>query len=262
MLRHLSEKTVFPLRKNLEALLLLMLISGCSITVGTTSRESPKTQGNTYHYVRTGENLFRISKYYYNAEAVSDINAGVARIKGANKITGDQLFKGQKLLIPSTLKKQPSYPLLPPDKTSAVAPPAGKPAEEPGVAELRPILTDRIFIWPAAGKIICGFGELDNQGMDILVNPGTDIVASDDGKVAFAGATQKYQETVIIAHSESIYTVYSHDLEIKAKQGDTVKKGDVIGKIKSGTTRIRYLHFEIRINDIAVNPLVYLPVQQ
>ncbi|MBN1445827.1 MAG: LysM peptidoglycan-binding domain-containing M23 family metallopeptidase [Candidatus Omnitrophica bacterium] len=260
MLKYLSEKSAVLFRNNLEVLLLVMLISGCTITIGTTSRETV-SHGSTYHYVRAGENLFRISKYYYGAETVKETNEGIARIKGANKMKGDQLFAGQKLLIPSTSKKQPSYPLLPPDKALQAAMPQATSPEQPDVQEFRPIIADKVFIWPIAGKIICGFGELDNQGIDILAEPGTTVLASDGGKVAFAGTTQKYQETVIIGHSENIYTVYSHDLDITVKKGDAVQKGDIIGKIKSGTTRIRYLHFEIRIDNIAVNPLVYLPQQ-
>ncbi len=190
-----------------------------------------------------------------------DTNEGIARIKSANKMVGDQLFLQQKLLIPATSKKQPSYPLLPPDKALQIAMPEGTSPEPADVMEFRPIIADKAFMWPITGKIICGFGELDNQGIDILAEAGTNVLASDGGKVVFAGTTQKYQETVIIGHTENIYTVYSHDLEITVKQGDSVKKGDIIGKIKGGTTRIRYLHFEIRIDNIAVNPLVYLPVQ-
>ncbi len=260
MLKHLSEKSVLLFRKNLEALILIMLISGCTITFGTTSSE-PTSHGSTYHSVKAGENLFRISKYYYNTETVKDTIDGINRIKSANKMASDQLSPKQRLLIPYTAKKQPSYPLLPPDKSLQIAMPQDSSPEQPDVQEFRPIIADKIFLWPITGKIICGFGELDNQGIDIRAEAGTNVLASDGGNVVFAGTTQKYQETVIIGHTENIYTVYSHDLEISVKEGTAVKKGDIIGKIKSGTTRIRYLHFEIRIDNIAVNPLIYLPVQ-
>ncbi len=254
--------TLLQMIKNkIELLLLLVLISGCTITIGTTSRADMKTREYTHHYVRKGENLFRISKYYYDAELVRDIKAGVQKIKEANHISGEQLSVGQKLLIPGTTKKQPSYPLLSSGSTSPVVTSPGSIPEQSTAEEFHPIITDKIFIWPAKGKVICGFGELDNQGIDILVDPGTNVVASNDGRVVFSGITPKYQETVIIEHSEKTYTVYAHDLEILVKQGDTVKKGATIGKIKSGTHRIRYLHFEIRIDNVAVNPLAYLPEQ-
>lgn len=251
------------IKNKFELLLLLLLISGCTITVGTTSRDasSSGTRESTYHYVRRGENLFRISKYYYDAELVKDVNAGVEQIKRANNFTGELLSAGQKLLIPGTAKKQPSYSLLPPDRVSPVITTPDTRSWQPPAEEFRPIITDKVFIWPVTGKIICRFGELDNQGIDVLVDPGTNVLAADSGRVVFSGTTPKYQETVIIEHSANTYTVYGHDLDILVKQGDTVKKSAVVGKIKSGTTRIRYLHFEIRIDNVAVNPVIYLPEQ-
>ncbi|MGB9677766.1 MAG: M23 family metallopeptidase, partial [Candidatus Ratteibacteria bacterium] len=117
------------------------------------------------------------------------------------------------------------------------------------------------FIWPVEGKVICKFGELGNKGIDLMVEPGTNIMASADGEVVFVGNTLKYDETIIIKNSSSIYTVYAHDLEIKIKNGDKVKKGDIIGKVKSGTQKKRYIHFEIIIDGIYVDPLNYLPLQ-
>lgn len=248
-------------KNKIELLLLLILISGCTVTVGTSSSSSgSKTPSSTYHYVRKGENLFRISKYYYDAELVKDVNKGIEKIKKANNLKDESLSTGQKLYIPGTAKKQPSYALLPPDKISPVVTttPEVKP-ETPVIEEVRPIIADKVFIWPVTGTIICKFGELDNQGIDIRVEPGTNVLAADSGTVVFAGITPKYQETIIIEHSSNAFTVYGHDIDTLIKQGDMVKKGDVIGKVKSGTTRIRYLHFEIRIDNIPVNPVLYLP---
>jgi murein DD-endopeptidase MepM/ murein hydrolase activator NlpD len=250
------------IKTKIELFLLLILISGCTITVGTTSRNTSGTSEYTYHYVRRGENLFRISRYYYDTESVKAINAGIEKIIKANNIRPEQISVGQRLLIPGTTKKQPSDPLLPPTTTPPVIEPQVSPTEQRPAEEFHPMITDKAFIWPVTGKVTCGFGELDNQGIDILAKPGADILAADSGSVVFSGTTPKYQETIILEHQDSIYTVYGHDLEILVKQGDAIKKGDTIGKVKSGTHRIRYLHFEIRIDNVAVNPLVYLPEQQ
>lgn len=250
-------------------LLLLLLISGCSATIETTTTKSKEQQKNTYHYVRQGETLFRISKYYYEGESTSEILKGVEKIKKANDMQTDYIYPGKRLLIPSTSKKQPDYPLLPPPNITPTPPPPKqappatetKISEQPPPAEYRPILTDRVFIWPVQGKIICNFGELDNQGIDILVEPGTEVLAADDGKIVYAGMTSKYQETIIIEHSSSAYTVYSHDIDLLVQTGDYVRKGTPIAKVKSGTHRTRYLHFEIRLNSVPVNPALYLPSQ-
>ncbi len=250
------------MKNKLELLLLFLLISGCTITVGTTSRSSTSwTRESTYHNVRRGENLFRISRYYYNVELLKEVNEGVEKIKKANNLASELLSVGQRLYIPGTGKKQPSYPLLPPEEISSIGTTPAITPGQPPAEEFRPIITDKAFMWPAKGKIMCKFGELDNQGIDILVAPGTSVFAADGGRVVFAGNTPKYQETIIIEHSSNTFTVYGHDIEILAKQGDTINKGAAIARIKSGTTRIRYLHFEIRIDNMAVNPVIYLPEQ-
>ena len=247
--------------EKLELFLILILISGCAITVGTKSEKKVRRKSYTYHYVRKGENLFRISKYYYDAKTVKEIKRGIERIKRANNLKDENLYVGQKLLIPGTYKKQPSYPLLPPkeviQKEKYETPIAKEESPQP-----HPIIKDKAFVWPVKGKIICKYGELGNKGIDILVEPGSEVVAASGGEVVYVGITGKYKETIIIKHTEQLYTIYGHDIEILVKKGDRVKKGQVIGKIKGETQRKRYIHFEIRISSQPVNPLIYLPEEK
>ncbi|MCX8082323.1 MAG: peptidoglycan DD-metalloendopeptidase family protein [bacterium] len=256
--------------KKIDVILLLLIISGCSATIETGTTRQKEVLKKTYHYVRQGENLFRISMYYYEGKSTKEVLDGVEKIKNANDIRNNSISVGQRLIIPYTAKKQPNYPLLPPSDITTAIKSYSNPSsttketnieQTPSTTEYRPILIDRTFIWPVSGKIICNFGELDNQGIDILIAPGTEVHSVDDGKIVFAGITSKYQETIIIQHSSTVYTVYSHDLDLMVQQGDYVKKGTPIAKVKSGTHRTRYIHFEIRINNVAVNPLMYLPQQ-
>ncbi|MCM8785819.1 MAG: peptidoglycan DD-metalloendopeptidase family protein [Candidatus Omnitrophica bacterium] len=239
--------------KRIELGLFIFLISGCAITIAT----KPEKVNFTYHEVRKGETLFRISKYYYEGETVEKIKQGIEKIMKANNLKNENISVGQRLLIPETNKQQPSYALLPPADI--------KPQSfvETKTLEIETkIVKESMFIWPVYGKIICKFGELENKGIDLIVEPATDVVASQDGEVVFAGNTKKYDETIIIKHNPSIYTVYAHDLEIKVKNGDRVKKGETIGKVKSGTQRKRYIHFEIIIDGVNVDPLKYLPTPE
>jgi len=265
-------------RKFEVLLLLLMLISGCTTVVGTTSATlSNKKTEETYHYVKKGENLFRISKYYYDLETTPEIHKGIDRIKKANNMSSQELSIGQKILIPGTNKKQPPYALTPP--ISTISEPVNKKptplaptplpskdssqSDEPLLQEQpTPIIKDKVFQWPVKGRIICTFGELGNEGIDIVVEQGNDVLAADSGKVVFTGTTAKHQETIIIEHQNNIYTIYGHDIEILTKQGSNINKGDVIARMKQGTHRIRYLHFEMRIGSVSVNPLFYLPQKE
>ncbi len=237
--------------KKIEIGFFIFLISGCAVNIAV----KPEKEKYTYHIVKKGENLFRISKYYYEGENVEKIKEGVERIKKANNLVDEIISVGQRLLIPGTDKKQPSYPLLPPSEIQVQPPFKSKTEIETEVK----IVKESVFIWPCDGKIICKFGELGNKGIDLMVTPGSEILASSDGEVVFTGNTKKYDEAIIIKHSQEIYTVYAHDIEIKVKNGNKVKKGEVIGKVKSGTQKKRYIHFEIIIDGINVDPLKYLP---
>jgi len=247
--------------KKIEIGFFLFLISGCTVTVAT-KPEKEKKEIYTYHEVRKGENLFRISEYYYEGKTTEEIKKGVEKIMKANGLKNEIISVGQKLKIPGTNKKQPSYSLLPPQeikqqtyqnyvKTQTET----KTQKETEVK----IVKDSLFIWPVEGKIICRFGELGNKGIDIMVEPGIDIIASSDGEIVYTGNTKKYDETIIMKHPSNIYTVYAHDIEIKVKNGQKVKKGEMIAVVKSGTQKRRYIHFEIIIDGINVDPLNYLP---
>lgn len=238
--------------RKIEIGFFIFLISGCAITIAT----KPQKENYTYHEVKKGENLFRISKYYYEEETVEKIKEGVERIKKANNLKDETISVGQKLLIPGTNKKQPAFPLLPPTDIQ-IQPPQIIPKIS-SETETK-IVKDSVFIWPCDGKIICRFGEIGNKGIDLMVEPGINVLSSLDGEVVFAGNTKKYDETIIIKHPQSIYTVYAHDIEIKVKNGDKVKKGEIIGRVKSGTQKKRYIHFEIVIDGVNVDPLKYLP---
>ena len=242
--------------KQIEIFLIIFLISGCTFTVGTGSKKK-RERNYTYHYVRKGENLFRISKYYYNGRNVYEIKRGIERIKKANHLPNSNIKLGQKLLIPGTYKKQPFYALTPPEEIKKTI--ITKNKETGGKEEYIPIIKDKAFIWPVEGKVINAYGEFGNKGIDIEVNPGSEVVATCSGTVIYTGITAKYQETIIIKHTNNLYTIYGHDMEILAKKGDGVKKGQIIARIKSGTQKKRYFHFEIRIGESPVDPLKYLP---
>jgi len=124
-------------------------------------------------------------------------------------------------------------------------------------------------LWPVNGEISSGYGsredpfkpwkEAFHKGIDIAADYGTDIRAAASGKVTMASNIDVYGNSIIIDHGNGITTFYSHASKLLVKEGQTVKKGDVIAKVGStGRSTGPHLHFEIRVNGSAVDPLEYL----
>ncbi len=119
------------------------------------------------------------------------------------------------------------------------------------------------LIWPVRGEVVQKFGILLNQqydtktksnGIDIRSKPSAPVKAAADGEVVFAGKFLGYGRMVIIDHGKFM-TVYAGLGRINVRVGDDVKQGDIIGRLPTDNP---VLHFEVRINRKAVDPLAYL----
>lgn len=117
------------------------------------------------------------------------------------------------------------------------------------------------LIWPVGGPVVSGFGMRwgrMHEGIDIAVGYGTPIQASASGTVIFAGWMGGYGNHVIIDHGGGLATGYAHQSSI-AVGGGSVSQGQVIGYVGcTGHCFGPHLHFEVRINGSAVDPLGYL----
>jgi len=98
-----------------------------------------------------------------------------------------------------------------------------------------------------------------HRGIDFTAPRGTAIQATGNGKVVRVQNIKKgYGKNVIIDHGFGYTTLYAHMSRIDVKKGDIVTKGQKIGAIGStGTSTAPHLHYEVRINDRAVNPIDY-----
>lgn len=124
-------------------------------------------------------------------------------------------------------------------------------------------------VWPVVGKLEGGFGGRRNpfggssyefhSGQDIEAAWGDPVIAGASGTVTFVGWQNGYGQLVVIDHGGGLTTRYGHLSHIDVAQGQTVARGEFIGRVGStGRSTGPHLHYEVRINDEPVNPLQYL----
>ena len=128
------------------------------------------------------------------------------------------------------------------------------------------------FIYPISGRISSPFGwrthpifksRIFHSGIDIAGPNGGAIKASNDGKVIFSGWYGGYGKVVILDHGiingQPITTLYAHMSAITVSNGQTVKKGQTIGREGStGYSTGPHCHFEVRVNGKPTNPMNYI----
>ena len=121
------------------------------------------------------------------------------------------------------------------------------------------------FAWPASGgyTLTSNFGARwgrSHEGIDLGCPTGTDVLASDGGTVTVAGYAGAYGYLVEIDHQNGMVTRYGHNSSVLVNVGDKVYKGQHIAESGStGRSTGPHIHFEIRVNGVAQNPLNYLP---
>jgi murein DD-endopeptidase MepM/ murein hydrolase activator NlpD len=118
------------------------------------------------------------------------------------------------------------------------------------------------LIWPVNGPVTSPFGwrwGRMHEGLDIGVGYGTPIHAAAGGTVVYAGWESGYGNFVVIDHGGGLATAYGHQSAIAVHVGEPVSQGQVIGYVGcTGHCFGPHLHFEVRINGTAVDPLGYL----
>lgn len=97
-----------------------------------------------------------------------------------------------------------------------------------------------------------------HEGLDFASKTGTPVFATADGKVVEAGRQGGYGNCVDISHGYNYLTRYAHLSEILVKQGQEVKRGEMIGKVGStGKSTGPHLHYEVRFKNEPQNPINY-----
>ena len=98
-----------------------------------------------------------------------------------------------------------------------------------------------------------------HQGVDIDADYGDDVFSADGGVVSFAGTLGTYGNLIEIDHQNGYKTRYAHLSSINVSKGDTLTKGEFIGKVgATGRVTGPHLHFEVIVNGKAQDPMNYL----
>ncbi len=221
----------------------LLLLAACATRQPAPPPGVRRAQG-IYHVVQPGENLYRIGKAY---------DVAVDELARINNIRDPSLIHaGQRIFIPGGARQLPVATITP----AEAAPASRGPAEPPGAA-----LDD--FIAPISGSINSPFGPRNgsfHDGVDIGAPEGTPILAVADGEVVYSSQLRGYGNLVIVRHAAGIVSVYAHNQANLVREGQKIERGEVIARVGStGRVTGPHLHFEIRKNNAAQDPLLYMP---
>lgn len=124
------------------------------------------------------------------------------------------------------------------------------------------------FIQPAIGTISTEFGSVRivnqgapsrHSGLDIAVEEGTPVLASQAGVVSLAMPLNVTGNTVFIDHGCQLFSMYYHLSRIYVQAGQAVKAGDLIGEVGStGFSTGPHLHWAMQLNGIYMNPALFI----
>ena len=230
----------------------------------------PQSQG---YVVQRGDSVYKISRRF---------GLDMTTLVRANNMREPYtIHVGQRLKLPanaspvaqtaSTLSSPPvrssALPPVSSSSTSSAARPTAKPAPPRPVVTVAkpPPRAGSGFIWPVDGRVLSSFGAkpngLHNDGVNIAAPRGAAIRAADNGVVAYAGKEIRgFGNLLLIKHADGLITAYAHSDTILVARGDTVTRGQVIGKVgTTGGVDSPQLHFEVRKGTRAVDPGKYLP---
>jgi lipoprotein NlpD len=209
--------------------------------------QEPELPEGIFHVVRQGQTLWRIARAY---------GIAVDELARANGITDPSRIEiGQAIFVPGATSALdvPPYPAPPPEAPGAVP-----------AAPWIPVAPDG-FAWPlTGGEILSPFGARRSQrrhaGLDIRGARGEAVLASRAGRVIYSGSTmQGYGKMVILDHGDGLTSLYAHNSRLLVGLGEDVEQGQPIALVgRTGNATTDHLHFEIRRDNVPLDPLLYL----
>ena len=223
-------------------IIIAMCLAGCASRQAQAPVQPHKrdlTKGR-YYTVKKGDTLYSVG---------FRSGHGYKRLAIWNKIPPPyKVYQGQKLkLFPGNRSKKTQYKKKTNKKTSSIS------INNKKVLRL-------YWQWPVQGKLLRSFYGTGNKGIDIAGYIGKKIRATESGIVVYSGSgLVGYGNLLIIKHNYLYLSAYAHNRRLLVKEGQKVKKGQLIAEMGVGVNAKPALHFEIRKNGKSVNPINYLP---
>ncbi|EGV18278.1 peptidoglycan DD-metalloendopeptidase family protein [Thiocapsa marina] len=261
------------------ALCVTLLLAGCAskapAPVGGWDWVGPAPDG--YYLIRQGDTL---------SEVATRQGVGLRTLARWNGLESPySIYAGRLLRIeppdgspppqPSAAPSAPTVAAAPaPTKAAPAANPAPAPGPEPAsrgaprketarTAGSPVAATGVAWAWPLEGSLVQRFsdGDRTRQGIRIRGRAGDQATAAADGQVVYSGGGLKgYGNLIIIKHNDKYLSAYGFNRRLLAAEGDRVKRGQAVAEVGQAVEGGGYLlHFEIRRDGAAVDPLLYLP---
>ncbi|HCS89961.1 MAG: peptidoglycan DD-metalloendopeptidase family protein [Thiohalocapsa sp. PB-PSB1] len=119
--------------------------------------------------------------------------------------------------------------------------------------------------WPLKGPVKQGFraGDRTRSGIRIGAPPGTPVASAADGTVVYSGSGLKgYGNLIIVKHSKRYLSAYGYNRQLLVREGERVKRGQRLAEVGQAANGENLLHFEIRKDGVAVDPIRFLPASR
>lgn len=217
------------------------LTSQDDIKIGDTLQILPVT--GVSHKVQKGDTVYSIAKKY-DADPQSIVDFPY------NSFTNDETFElaiGQTVIVPNGVMPSEA-PWSAVARVRQTTPDAGS------------VVASGQFVWPVGGMITQYFSWY-HPAIDIANSAAPNVLAADSGTVVIAGYPDNsgYGNRVMIDHGNGYRTLYAHLNAVSVVSGQTVHRGDVIGRMgSSGRSTGTHTHFEVILNGVHINPLSVL----
>lgn len=208
-----------------------ILFTGMMVLLTACASNQTKPVPEGYYRVQAGDTLYRIAKRYgQNVQTLAAWN----NLPNSSKIEVGQVLRVR--------------------RNAAANPSASRSVMPVNRLQLQ---------WPVdngSNSIIQRYNGVTNKGVDISGYRGQTVKAAAAGQVIYVGeGVRGYGKLILISHNTSTITAYAHNDNILVQKDQNVSAGQPIGNMGSTDSDQVKLHFEVRINGKAVDPMTHLP---